>query len=1151
MAKKKEKSIIERQEELLDAGYDIGSTGADGIWGPASQRAYDAYTRDTDRPKRGLSGGIRDFYHRAGRVPLNVNQLAYDVAGGQGAINEKSLRKSELNVLKGIVRKNLAKGKSTIEYGDYGTGTDPYADVGGSAGNLSIIKKAFDPAYNLKTTLGQANIRVTPQDTIISDRYNYNNKVQNPTIENYLRSVPSKGPNIYGQARNVGKYFGSGPGEGSKVDIRYENGGQLPEDNLRARSDSLTAANSNLPWIQRYQQGNELNIPDPYNPGSGKTSTHGLAYHPYSQDSAMIYPEITQQGDSLVHRTGDAAREYAEQNKLGINTDLELAKYYSQDGLIQHQNGGFTEVPNPTSAPIAQDPFILENLPTQRKRTAKELLWDNATNAAIMATQFRRPTQAEYEAVRKGGWERSKVLTDAASWGLVDAMTGKVASKLLPYIARAGKKAVASTSKKIASKKATGEVADFQTMLKEFSNSNTSVKRKDELGELLADSYMSDASTTTEPIKDIATKQKGKTQRISPHTGNVENIPKDFKSEIDWKNWNKEILDNPELLSEYDVIESTTKDAGTWMKNADGTPFKGTPEQFVQSNSKNFKRAYPEGTETVYRGTTSHNPTLLSPEAKTRGFKSVFTGDEDLARGYAGEFDFTKETTRLGPESKRGSEGVSELLYPKDPNQINIAGEGADFTNVPVYGREQAEINILYNLEKQKERIEYLRKSGGNDAEQLQHLKRAEKQAREIKGAASAGELADLRTFLDKENQALQKRHLPPRKYVYTDDISRYLDSQDKTRAIRVSNVSDGSFGDVTMVKHQPGHYLKSAVGNRGTFDLNNPNIFKAAVPLGIGAQAYREQLREFKKGGYLGRIPMYKQGGYLAGDSTPSGMNQTLEIPPVTIFKNGGQLMRYKNGGQIQGGGGQVSFNPPLMVPLESGQIGQMQGGQGGAGGIGEDIFGAIGDFSGGSEFGPEPSLERLISQNPGLEETVPQTTLPLQNGGNLPQYALGSWLSGIGTVASVIPVVGQIAGPILKTAGAIAGKFEEKAAAEKADDLAQRQQQFSDTQAETQAAEESPTISEPQVVPDMADPLMGKDELRIKEYGGGLMEGNFKNPVIVNYRNGQTHNGPQGGIPVDSLGNPSSVSKMSAVGLTKKGEVTWNGYVFSDDLT
>jgi hypothetical protein len=62
------------------------------------------------------------------------------------------------------------------------------------------------------------------------------------------------------------------------------------------------------------------------------------------------------------------------------------------------------------------------------------------------------------------------------------------------------------------------------------------------------------------------------------------------KSEINWGKWNSEIPDNPQLMKEYNAIEQTTKANGSWMKNPDGSTFQGTPEQFVQQNSENFKK---------------------------------------------------------------------------------------------------------------------------------------------------------------------------------------------------------------------------------------------------------------------------------------------------------------------------------------------------------------------------------------------------------------------------------------------------------------------------------------------------------------------------------------------------------------------------------
>lgn len=67
-----------------------------------------------------------------------------------------------------------------------------------------------------------------------------------------------------------------------------------------------------------------------------------------------------------------------------------------------------------------------------------------------------------------------------------------------------------------------------------------------------------------------------------------------FKSEIDWGKWNKEIPNNKPLMDEYLAIEESTKASGTWMKNPDGSAFKGTPEQFVQQQSQNFKNAFGE-----------------------------------------------------------------------------------------------------------------------------------------------------------------------------------------------------------------------------------------------------------------------------------------------------------------------------------------------------------------------------------------------------------------------------------------------------------------------------------------------------------------------------------------------------------------------------
>jgi hypothetical protein len=65
---------------------------------------------------------------------------------------------------------------------------------------------------------------------------------------------------------------------------------------------------------------------------------------------------------------------------------------------------------------------------------------------------------------------------------------------------------------------------------------------------------------------------------------------KKYSSTIDWGAWNKEIPTNFKLMREYSAIEQTAKKAGTWLKNRDGSRFEGSPEQYIQQRSENFKK---------------------------------------------------------------------------------------------------------------------------------------------------------------------------------------------------------------------------------------------------------------------------------------------------------------------------------------------------------------------------------------------------------------------------------------------------------------------------------------------------------------------------------------------------------------------------------
>ena len=108
-------------------------------------------------------------------------------------------------------------------------------------------------------------------------------------------------------------------------------------------------------------------------------------------------------------------------------------------------------------------------------------------------------------------------------------------------------------------------------------------------------------------------------------------IPKsNFKSEIDWAKWNKEIPENTQLMKEYSAIEQQTKANNTWMKNPDGTDFPGTPELFVQQNSSNFKNAF-GNTKVLVNGRpqilTHNSPDIFSEFSLNKVNNGRLSGD--------------------------------------------------------------------------------------------------------------------------------------------------------------------------------------------------------------------------------------------------------------------------------------------------------------------------------------------------------------------------------------------------------------------------------------------------------------------------------------------------------------------------------------------
>lgn len=157
-------------------------------------------------------------------------------------------------------------------------------------------------------------------------------------------------------------------------------------------------------------------------------------------------------------------------------------------------------------------------------------------------------------------------------------------------------------------------------------------------------------------------------------------------------------------------------------------------------------------------------------------------------------------------------------------------------------------------------------------------------------------------------------------------------------------------------------------------------------------------------------------------------------------------------------------------------------------------------------------------------------------QYAAELEQYALGDWLKkNAGTIGSVGgAVVGTALGSLIgmpslggslggQLGGAIGGNVQAK------------------DQAETLAEETA-------------------EANKIKEYQAKIaaakQNAQFKNGGVLPKYKGQTHSGPNGGIPVDEMGNPAMITNSKPVGLVEDGEFSHtfkngNTYIFSNRLT
>jgi len=357
-----------------------------------------------------------------------------------------------------------------------------------------------------------------------------------------------------------------------------------------------------------------------------------------------------------------------------------------------------------------------------------------------------------------------------------------------------------------------------------------------------------------------------------------------FTSDINWGKWNKEILDNPKLLNEYHAIEESAKKAGSWMKNSDGSKFTGTPEQFIQQQSINYRKAFPEGSDLTYRGDSYHFPEL---RPNTHGYKghAIFSANRELAEKYGSKDLYNSFSENSEEIAKQKLNDYRNLMLSKGRDKSKLEMEISNTNPYNTYYIKTPKQKGIHELYSPKSNNQIIVDANG----------------------ANWGEIRDrnLNKILGKSDNA----------HTSTDDIAQYIKKNNINNAI-INNVNDGGIGNEIITNIKPGNYLKSARGNNGMFDMTNPNIYKGITGAALINQTLNnnDMKKQYKSGGRLSRSfgfnsPDYSTGGnlYFLGGNTDKKTNQGVNVSglvDMAIPGAGAAMSLVNSAGDSVGGG-------------------------------------------------------------------------------------------------------------------------------------------------------------------------------------------------------------------------------------------------------
>ena len=148
------------------------------------------------------------------KIPANMRFLAADLIGMDSPAGKEKFTEEGLGILKEAAITALDKGKSSMSYEDYPGGEMNF--------NKNLLAKMADKNFQMRTTIGSANLRIDENgDIILTDQFNFNDAKDVKSLEEAKNAVldifGEKG--LYKKIRKFATYAGSEEGEGTPIEI--------------------------------------------------------------------------------------------------------------------------------------------------------------------------------------------------------------------------------------------------------------------------------------------------------------------------------------------------------------------------------------------------------------------------------------------------------------------------------------------------------------------------------------------------------------------------------------------------------------------------------------------------------------------------------------------------------------------------------------------------------------------------------------------------------------------------------------------------------------------------------------------------------------------------------------------------------------------